>query len=67
MVVRPDVAEARAALKPAQVQALRVEDVGLKLLTAVQAKQLTTAQVQSLSDDDFRYLAPSQIPLLTVE
>ncbi len=58
-------AEARAALKPAQVQALRVEDVGLKLLTAAQVKQLTTAQVQRLSYDDFRYLAASQIPLLT--
>ena len=59
-------AEARAALKPAQVQALRVEDVGLKLLTAAQVKQLTTAQVQRLSYDDFRYLTASQIPLLTV-
>lgn len=58
-------AEARAALKPAQVQALRVEEVGLKLLTAAQVKQLTTAQVQSLSYDDFRYLAAAQIPLLT--
>lgn len=58
-------AEARAALKPAQVQALRVENVGLKLLTAAQVKQLTTAQVQRLSYDEFRYLAASQIPLLT--
>ncbi len=58
--------EARAALKPAQIQALRVEDVGLNLLTAAQVKQLTTAQVQRLSYDDFRYLAASQIPLLTV-
>ncbi len=59
-------AEARAALKPAQVQALRVDVVGLNLLTAAQVKQLTTAQVQRLSYDDFKYLTASQIPLLTV-
>jgi hypothetical protein len=59
-------AAARAALKASQVQALRVEDIGLSLLTSNQVKQLTTSQVQSLDHDDFQYLAASQIPLLTV-
>lgn len=59
-------ADVRAALRPVQVQALRVEAVGIGLLTTNQVKQLTTAQVQRLSYQDFRYLTASQIPLLTV-
>ncbi|MFM9965219.1 MAG: G8 domain-containing protein [Planctomycetaceae bacterium] len=58
-------ADVRAALKPVQIQALRVEDVGIGLLTTNQVKQLTTAQVQRLHFDDFKYLTASQTPLLT--
>ncbi len=59
-------ADVRAALKPAQVQVLRVESVGISLLTTNQVKQLTTSQVQRLHYDDFKYLTATQIPLLTV-
>lgn len=60
-------AEARAALKPAQVQALNVREVRLKLLTKAQIDNLTTAQVQSVEYSQFGMLTAKQTPWLTTE
>jgi hypothetical protein len=58
-------AAARAALTPTQVQALRVADVRLQLLTPTQVNWLSGGQIQSLRYYDFHYLTPAQTPLLT--
>lgn len=59
--------EARAALLPTQVQALRVAELGLGNLTTEQIRALTREQIQSLSYRDFQYLNPEQTPHLTAE
>ncbi len=59
-------AEARGALKAAQVQGLNVAEVGISLLTVAQVKQLSTAQIQQLTYDQFQSLNKTQTPLLTV-
>lgn len=60
-------AEARAALTSEQVQALRVDKLGLGGLTAEQIGWLTVEQIQSLHYREFGLLAPSQVPHLTAK
>ncbi len=56
---------ARAALTIPQVQSLDVASVRIDLLTPTQNSWLTTAQIRALDLYEFKYLSPSQIPLLT--
>jgi hypothetical protein len=58
-------AAARGSLTPAQVQALRVAEVRLQLLTPTQVSWLSGGQIQSLRYYDFPYLSAAQTPLLT--
>ncbi len=55
----------RAALTQSQIQALRVGPVRIELLSPLQVSWLTAAQIQTLEYWDFRFLAPSQFPILT--
>ncbi|MBX3427240.1 MAG: hypothetical protein KF688_16295 [Pirellulales bacterium] len=55
----------RAALTSIQVQSLQVSTITISLLTEAQRLALLPAQVRSLPYTDFRFLDPSQIPLLT--
>ena len=59
--------EARAAFTVDQIQALRVDKIGLGGLTKSQISQLTTDQIQSLGYRDFERLSADQIGLLTGE
>jgi DNA polymerase III psi subunit len=59
-------AASRAALTVPQVQALRVSNIRLTLLTATQVSWLTAGQIRSISTfDDFRLLTAWQVPSLT--
>jgi DNA polymerase III psi subunit len=58
-------AGARGALNQQQVQSLKTATVRIMLLTPQQVSWLTVSQIQSLAQYDFKYLNPSQIPLLT--
>ncbi|HYO24265.1 MAG TPA: G8 domain-containing protein [Lacipirellulaceae bacterium] len=58
--------EARAALTPLQVAALRVANIRITLLTPTQVGWLTAAQIQSLPQYDFPYLHPWQIGSLSI-
>lgn len=57
--------EARSVLTAAQVQALRVDNLGLSGLTPVQRAVLALDQIQSLGFRDFEHLNETQTPLLT--
>ena len=56
----------RAALSPAQVQALKPAAIDGTLLTPAQFAELTVSQIQGLGFSEFRYLDPAQIPDLTL-
>lgn len=58
-------ADARAALKASQIQALNVVTVGLNLLTPAQVGFLSNDQVRNVTFDDFNVLSATQAPLLT--
>ncbi|MDA0283348.1 MAG: hypothetical protein O3B86_08330 [Planctomycetota bacterium] len=60
-------AEARSVLTAAQVQALRVDNLGLSGLTPTQLAVLALDQIQSLSFREFHYLTESQTPLLSAD
>jgi hypothetical protein len=57
--------EARAALTATQVQALIVSAVGIGALTPAQIGQLTTTQVQQVKYQQFNYLSPREVPMLS--
>ena len=59
--------EARAAITPEQVRALRVEDIGLSQLTPDQIRALTPEQIRRLGYRNFQHLAADQIQHLTPE
>jgi len=56
---------ARAALNASQVQALDTTLIGIGYITESQREDLTTDQVQALSESNFRYLPASQAQHLT--
>lgn len=56
---------ARAALQPAQVQALNVSALGIGELTSQQVSWLSRSQVQQVRWDQFQLLWPGQIQYLT--
>jgi len=56
---------ARAAFAQIQIPHLNVAKIGLAPLTAQQIGWLSQAQIESLTYQNFQYLLPSQIPLLT--
>jgi hypothetical protein len=55
----------RAALQPAQVQALNIGALGITRLTLEQTSWLTAAQVQQIKWNEFHYLSPLRVPYLT--
>jgi hypothetical protein len=55
----------RAALQPAQVQALNIGVLGVTRLTLEQTSWLTAAQVQQIKWTEFHYLSPLRVPYLT--
>lgn len=59
--------EARAAITPEQVRALKVEEIGLSQLTPDQIRALTPEQIRRLGYRNFQYLAADQIQHLTPE
>ncbi len=58
-------AQARAALTVNQIQALKVAQIRLDLLTPQQVSWLTTPQIRSLPYHEFAHLSSIQTPLLT--
>ena len=56
---------ARGALSVSQVRSLKIENVGIALLTTSQIGSLTANQIQQVGVVDFPLLSVSQIPLLT--
>ena len=59
--------DARSVLTVAQVQALRVDNLGLSGLTPTQVAVLALDQIQSLSFREFHYLTEAQTPLLSTD
>ena len=59
--------DARSVLTAAQVQALRVDNLGLSGLTPTQVAVLALNQIQSLSFREFQYLTEAQTPLLSTD
>lgn len=59
--------DARRVLTAAQVQALRVDNLGLSGLTPTQVVVLTIDQIQSLSFREFQHLTEAQTPLLSTD
>ena len=59
--------DTRSALTAAQVQALRVDNLGLSGLTPTQVAVLALDQIQSLSFREFHYLTETQTPLLSAD
>jgi len=59
--------EARAAITPEQVRALRVEEIGLSGLTPDQIRELAPEQIRRLGYRNFQYLVSEQIQHLTPE
>jgi phage FluMu protein gp41 len=59
--------DARSVLTAAQVQALRVDNLGLSGLTPTQVAVLALDQILSLSFREFHFLTEAQTPLLSAE
>jgi hypothetical protein len=59
--------DARSVLTATQVQALRVDNLGLAGLTPTQVAVLALDQIQSLSFREFQYLTEVQTPLLSAD